>query len=531
MALDKSAAAIESDIDSAPKTHPLVSRPYTHAVFYLLGYADAKGAFDSHYLEMQDRALTLSHTINALKYALRWTGQFGPPRDAPLDGLMPSGYDEAAHLLEQATAYLLIVAAYSWAHRGLIDLSAKGHELTIAFRRENDTRYEAYDMLTRPSVEPGHHNEPPDPAIIEDQIARCFDRNLVLGSVPLARNVWRTANRFASDLSRGYYLLPPSWDVGGFTLADFRAVNDAIRAVVFSWRFATDMAAAVDSAYPRFVPFKIRRRELISGIKDVTGLSKEIVQRVVSLLTYSRENASESDPALRPLIAIGQDVLLSAQLVLGASPERNLIALLNTMPAEKARYDQLKNDKERVMRERLASRLPKHLRVWHGKVRRDLPDIDCAIVDDFSHTVLITELKWFVEPDETRELADRSEDIRKGVKQCKSLEEAYRRESSILAPVASKITDVVFAVVSANAIGMAYVQDEDVAVINEEHLLHALDSGASLQNVNCWLRQRRYLPVRNRDFEDVEPTVSFFDWQLTWYGFRPLVKDRYMPLP
>lgn len=183
------------------------------------------------------------------------------------------------------------------------------------------------------------------------------------------------------------------------------------------------------------------------------------------------------------------------------------------------------------MRARLESRRPSYCRSWHGKLvgRKDLPNVDYALFDHQTGTLLLAELKWFVAPDETREMADRSEEIHKGVKQCRRMMSAVKEDSSLVKHFPD-VKDVLCLVVSANSIGMSYVQDDDVPVVNEDHFLEELGSASDLNEVAGWLRNREYLPKRGRDYRTASPLVSFFSWELEWYGFVPLMEGPFLPL-
>lgn len=86
-------------------------------------------------------------------------------------------------------------------------------------------------------------------------------------------------------------------------------------------------------------------------------------------------------------------------------------------------------------------------------------------------------------------------------------------------------------VLSANSIGMSFVQDDEIPVINEDHFVEVLAKASGLDEVAEWLRARRYLPERGRNYASAKPLVSFFSWQLEWYGFRPLLAEPFLPLP
>lgn len=334
MALAPSAAAIETEIDDACKSHPLLARHYSEAVFSLLTVLDHEGAQEAAALTVQEQSIRLGHSISAMKPAMHWLAEHSPSKDAPFSAFSTDALQHASHLLREAESYLMINAAYSWAHRDVIDLTASGRRLRMTFRVPNDDRFEAYDMLIKPTVSRGGARSQPDANHLLTEIERCFARNMVMGGVPTARNVLAAAYDISQGLSEPYYQLPLTWNLGEFTIGDFRRVNDAVRAILFGWLFATDLSASYDPSYTRNLPFKTRRTELVDAVKDVTGVSKKIVRHIVALLTYPRTGTLSSDAALQPLIAVaGDELVLSARLVLGGSPERNLIALINTRPA------------------------------------------------------------------------------------------------------------------------------------------------------------------------------------------------------
>jgi hypothetical protein len=500
-------------------------------MFHLLSYVDLEGASEWSGLTIIERSITLGQTVSALKYAARWIAVAATSDKCPPE-FSHGAFQHAASLLREATSYLMINAAYSWAHRGLIDLVASGRRLKMSFNTPNDDRYEAYDMLIKPNVSPGKEAPFPNFAALERELDKCVARNMVMSAIPTARNVLGAAYDICAAMSKKYYQLPGDWNVGDFTLGEFSKVNDTVRAALLAWLVLTDIAHSYDESYARDMPLKLRRGELFAAVKDVTGLPKHTVKRIINLLTYSRDNARTADPALQPLVAIDtDDIILSSRLVLGGAPERNLISLINTHPTARASYDRLKEQKEGLMRDRLEAHRPAYLRSWSGRLspRKDLPDADYALYDERTSTLLIAELKWFVAPDETRELAERSEEIRKGVKQCKALMAEIVGNPSLLNRF-GVVEEVLAVVISANSIGMGYVQDPTVPVITEKHFAAELESAADLREVVVWLRDRRYLPQPGRDYASEQPLVSFFSWELEWYGFRPLATEPFMPL-
>lgn len=152
VALAPSALAIEHDIDEACREHPLLKLPYTDALMHLFTVVDLQGAAESSRLNVQQRSIRLTQTISALKYAVRWVAIYATPVDRPASRFAAEAFAHASDFLLKAESYLMIEAAYSWAHREVVDLKHEGGRLTMSFTSPNDNRYEAYDMLIKPTV-------------------------------------------------------------------------------------------------------------------------------------------------------------------------------------------------------------------------------------------------------------------------------------------------------------------------------------------------------------------------------------------
>jgi hypothetical protein len=126
------------------------------------------------------------------------------------------------------------------------------------------------------------------------------------------------------------------------------------------------------------------------------------------------------------------------------------------------------------MRARLENERPPRYKSWFGRLPGQSSDIDYALIDESTGSIIIAELKWFVDPDEPRELAHRSEEVRKGVDQCKAVREAIQDNRSLLNVMTTDVRNVLCIVISANSIGMGHVQDAGVPVINEVHFIEEL---------------------------------------------------------
>ena len=140
---------------------------------------------------------------------------------------------------------------------------------------------------------------------------------------------------------------------------------------------------------------------------------------------------------------------------------------------------------------------------------------------------MLLELKSFIQPAEPREIVNRSEEIRTGIEQIRRRRERFRNDQSVLyetVGLPGKM-DVYFAVASESSIGAYFVHDNDVAVVNVDHLIRRLSNCQSLRSVGEWLCDQGHLPVEGTHFEVVERVSTVGEFELSWYGLRLLVED------
>jgi hypothetical protein len=175
----------------------------------------------------------------------------------------------------------------------------------------------------------------------------------------------------------------------------------------------------------------------------------------------------------------------------------------------------------------------RELRAWCGKVpgRKDLGDIDLAIIDDANKACLLCELKWFISPSDPREWLEKGEEVRKGISQALALRNAFAEGCAPLKDCLG-ITDryrFSTAVATPGWIGQSTLQDDGVAVLGAAHLTAELVA-ANLPTTLDWLESRAYLPVAGRDFSIVSRIFTVGPWKLEWYQIQPLIGELFRPV-
>jgi hypothetical protein len=270
-------------------------------------------------------------------------------------------------------------------------------------------------------------------------------------------------------------------------------------------------------------------RELDSRIRRYTGLSAETISSILEDLTYGSRGVKRPDPALQPIIPLGNDILLLApSLIMCSSPERNHCALLNSIATERNVYATHVDQKEAITREQiLVAAKGKGYRSHKGMVAGN--QLDLALIDDKSQALLILELKWFIGPDEVGEVLARDEELRTGVSQVKTRLSAFRDGSEVVQKslAAPPHYECRGAVVSQNWIGSKSVQDEAVPIITLGHFERALMKLDQLTAVSAWLIDRKYLPVEGVHFRVRQREVRVGDHGVVWWDIESLISGTY----
>ncbi len=275
----------------------------------------------------------------------------------------------------------------------------------------------------------------------------------------------------------------------------------------------------------------MERSALIARLSRYLRMEQEVVRNIVEDLTFGGREVTNPDIALQPLVPLEPSRYgWAPHLVLGSSLERNLLVLMNKLPAARMTYSRLSKEREKLMCETLRRELgDTGFRFWSGNVPGwgAASELDLVIVDDKERWCLVLELKAFLDPADPREVGDKAEAIEKGVEQIARRCDALRNNRKSLNNVL-KICDeysVGFAVVSETSVGCGMARVGDTAVVRSAHLIERIKSERNIRRVCGWLSDRAFLPVAGRDYEELPYPVTIEDWTLQWYQIKPLTHD------
>ena len=522
----------EAAIDSYYEANSLVFRQFGEASWYALAYYEnlalaefLGGAGQS----IHEAFATTDYIINHIQYPLYWLH-----RSCPSGGSVPASLDDsllqsAQDLAEIAHGYEPFVSAYTYASRGVVKLVIKGTRISLSSPFYSDSRYDAYDRLVR--------NKPLAPDQSKGNIVELIRKNLTVREstfdYKLSRRFVEKCQRILEPMTGFFFELPNNWEFPRYSIREFRSVA----------RFLTTRGHIHFIAHVEFAMKATHNRGILSSLMLVdidqlkwefaryAGVSFDVADALIEDLTYGSRGIRHPDPALQPLIPTSSNqFILMPYLLAYSNFERNLIVLMNRLPSERASYLDLVDHKENLMRDRAMEELtPSEFRFFTGRLpgRSELPDIDLALIKDDEKSVLLLELKWFIEPAEPREVLEKSEEIAKGLRQLELLAQVWRESPSLLIENLRIDSDyrILFAVASQNSIGDEHSQHPDFPVIRFDHLLDRINIEESLRLVIEWLAKRSYLPTEGVDYDVVDVVHKVGDWELEWVAIRSLATD------
>jgi hypothetical protein len=526
---------IERQFDTAYRANPLLNVSRPTATWMLLSVfedAVAKPVLRGDPPDLQKSSLRENLLINALKHPLLWL------RECPVGRLQArytdQMYKDAYDLLMLGGRYDAIETVFVFASRGQSNLTLEGRKvLPVPLVEADDARYYAYNRF----IAAGDDIPPPSIEFL-NTFARIAERVTVTSegfSLKLdPKFVDQAMSSYGPTLDQRFHL-PEDWRTTRYSFRDLKRIYlvlSALASIQFQGRLVAVGQGASRFGFNNSV-LRFGCDELQSRVRRYSGLDGATIAAVLGDLSYGSRGVTRPDPALQPLIPVGSDaILISPSLILCSSPERNHCMLLNSIPEEREVYSGLVDRKEALMREEiLRVSDSKRYRPFFGGVagRKELPNIDLALIDDDRRLVLMLELKWFIGPDEVREVLNRSDDLKKGVSQAKLLKAAFSDGTDVVQKTLKVASDFKCkcALVSHNWIGGHSVQDDEVPIITLRHLQAALKKAESLADVTAWLAERRYLPIEGVHFRVVSNEVSIGENSTVWWDIEPLISGTY----
>ena len=525
---------LDSRIDSAILSQGLFDFNQDVAAIHLLrffeDYARLHALTRPASIKVEAYTSMLKAGQDGMHFAINWVYQHcpSPIRRMQLD-LQVSAYVQSGLLHEAAMRYSGVWDLMAMLQRGrAVAESDRDGVVRVRF-----TNPEAEDVEVASQFVA--HSDNPDSQEELDELASEMHPERFLGEVPIRSDRQGGIKYFIPDevfehvaecqrqILSSKWELDGTWDVGGYTLAQFRDFWTALLTFCWIHQWACMRSGVKGGALNSVV--KMRHRDgWVEDLARRCALDASIIRLIIDDLTYEpalySPGRKQPDVVTQPFFPLRHQLLaLSNQLALLSNAERNLWDLVSIKRPEI--HSVLRNMKEELWLRQLTPRLEEYgLRVFgpikfsHAGRRSDL---DLLILDRESRFGLGCQLKWLTSPDRIRDVSYADNELLKGIAQAAlSLEWLNSRPGKLeelTRLTAEELADVEFraAVLSKNTIGSAWTYRPGIPIISERltDWIVGRPHQRSLRTLWQVGDERRYMPQRGKHFVDEDAVVEF----------------------
>ena len=521
---------IESEIDSACLDNPLFDLSFEEAAWYLLAQLEDQLLISQlHNMPRQHCAAEADMFVCSLRYPFQWLNDRCEKGGSYNPEYSDQAYGNALDLLKELRGYQQYTAIFPLYYRNKVSVVpiTNNRRLEVIRDTNSDYRYEAYNRLF--SFE---YSQIPDVKFSQDLMKQVSERVELHPRgfrIKWSHRILKKAMPTTDTIMRNAYTLDSTWSLSHFSFSEFRVVSTALRTICYLWSFIRLRLVYEGMPGLGYTTSLViaERQRLIALINRATKLrNKNTVAAIIDYMTFGKCGVRVLDPALQPIIQVSKTHLaIAPQFYCSLSPERNLVVLANQIPEDKKIYASLTESKEVKMRNELSNSVAAN--GWVEKTgtfktsNRQKHQLDWALIDHATKTVLVTELKWFIEPAEVRELHEKNSELEKGVEQALLRAECLRQDAKVQKWFGIDDNYQVFAaVISANSIGDWFVQHQNCPIIRQQHIQNRIATECSLIEICRWLHERKYLPDEGLHYT-VEPVpFSAGGWRSEWYGIK-----------
>lgn len=528
---------VEKIIDAYHKQNPLFSLNRKTALYNALTvFEDACRLGGTTNLALIGDSLEYSMLIreqlDSLNVLIQWIFQDCSHKDTDTleMKIILERYLEAAQLLElQAKPYSPICSAYISYSRGYFSATVNETQKKITFLDNPENR----SIVISDMVESILRDQstglkfPPvqDLSLANSKLIASIKFQDGCISYSTDESIWDSFYEMMERQWVNTSELPEEWEFDKFSVKDFKQFWIAIATLCFIHMIACLKSGASGADVQEAVLIK-SPTEFVQIIANKTELSTDRISAILKLLTYT-SRLKNNDIVYQPFVEIDKDRLaLAPHLILASRPERNLISLIHKL-RDKSYFD-LTNLREGIMQDEIdavTGKIPNILVAKNKSLPGTLPDVDYAIWDKESNSILICELKWLVEADSTSEVFARVQDLEHGCSQVSDMLTYAQNQCSDFCnkvfglAISDNLPVVMGCVVSKKGIR---VDNSDIPVISLQTLLDLLKCN-SVNNTFEAIKEKSYLLLTPKNFEFGLQTISYAGYT---FEIPALIKDQ-----
>src|SRR5260221_823760 len=373
--------------------------------------------------------VTLRWAHEAIPWALRWVwNDCAQEGDSSLD-LNWDAYGEAVELMQLAYKYYQLCRCFVLYSRGFFgaETAKERKRIRFFFRSEAEQQRDAASMVSEIV-----RDSPPVPrAIVNFLDASMPVINTVLPHYIDKRGEFSIRCETPRDMLEYFkrwailqvedmrFDMPGAWKFGSFDLEQFRSFWMSILSIALAQVTAHNLADATVGTKGGAIGSLVMQMTEDSLMKAGTifPIPKEAWRSIFNLLVY-QPTRKYWDPFWQPIIKVSDGThLISPHIVIGSSPQRNFITLLNRTAEGRNFYNRVSSQKEDEQLNGIAKLFDASRYVTRKRCpvpRNDgktLTDIDLVLYDKADDVLLLVHAKWLMRTDRVQEVLARDEEV------------------------------------------------------------------------------------------------------------------------
>jgi hypothetical protein len=317
--------------------------------------------------------------------------------------------------------------------------------------------------------------------------------------------LYRYAARLYTPRVESAYRRLGSLSLGQYSLEELRKFHACTQAICATHEYLCFHWGRLSSSYPFNSAVLIKSHaKWIDLIERVSGLSSGTIAAILSDLTMPATELF--DLHVHPFVPLRRDsseLGVAPHFPISSNVEENMLRICSWR--DRQIYDVLSQSKEDEQRNDLKRLCPSEYRViGPRRLPGGLPDLDLALEDRGSSTLAIIELKWLRKPMYFRERISHDEEIHKGLRQLKQIENFLRRnpmfikDCGVSAPL-SDFSNIHFLLLARDHfIWSDPIQD--YPIIEHESFKDIIRRAPDLTSAVAEMPRFDWLPVEGRDF-------------------------------
>ncbi|MEJ0232341.1 hypothetical protein Q0L23_24140 [Klebsiella michiganensis] len=303
-----------------------------------------------------------------------------------------------------------------------------------------------------------------------------------------------------SQIASFYVPVDDGWTFPCFSLTEFRAYFRSLICICIHHTIAVlfnSRAHKIKGGGLEQRVLRINKNLLKDNISKYSGLSNEIIDKITEFLTYGKDVKSP-DPALQPLIDVGNEYIIPNYLVITSNFDRNALTLHSRI--DEKGFNKTSHLFEVVMTKNILSEINGKFTPLTNLMlpKKEGGEIDLILLDESSKTILICELRWMLQPSDPNEIFNRQKVCMEKVEQAqKKVNAANKHKEHILRMGCCSIKDLSEWSVKGVVIldGYTGVQsDTDIIILPKIVFTKIVEISESLQEVYDFCASYKWLP-------------------------------------